>query len=97
MTKFSDEFISKLMHVYPACVDYHNMAIHGDNQLLTALNCMCDETITNEEIIECLEKGEEGRRNLYIKAKRLQEKLDIYFTALTEFEEQNQKAHDLND
>ena len=94
MIKFSDEFISKLMHVYPACVDYHNMAIHGDHQLINALNCMCDETITNEEIIEGLEKGEEGRRNLYIKAKRLQEKLDIYFAALAEFEEQQQDQQD---
>jgi hypothetical protein len=86
MMKFSQEFIDKLIEIYPSCADYHKMAIDGDGQLLNALNCMCDEQISNEDIITCMEKGAEGQHNLYTRAKRLKEREDIYFKALEEFE-----------
>jgi len=86
MIKFSEEFIQKLRSVYPACVDYHKMAIDGDEQLISVLNCMTDDSIDNNTIITCLEKGEEGRHNLYTRAKRLQERDEIYFMALEEWE-----------
>jgi predicted Ser/Thr protein kinase len=86
MIKFSKEFIEQLIQTYPACVEYHKMAMDGDEQLINALNCMSDEKITNIDIIECLEKGEEGKRNLYTRAKRLLEREDIYFKALEQLE-----------
>ena len=86
MIKFSQEFIKKLIEVYPACVDYHKMAIDGSEELISALNCMSDEHISNDDIILELERGPEGIHNIYTRAKRLKEREEIYFMALEEFD-----------
>ena len=90
--KFSEEFIKQLIATYPACVDYHQMAIQNrSEELINALNCMCDEHITNDEIMLDIENGSEGLHNLYTRARRLKEKEQIYFLALEELDKHEGK------
>lgn len=84
---FSTELLELIKKVYPMCPDYTHMAESGDEQLISALNSMCDDDITPDEVVAALEKGEEGRRNLYNKAIRLKDRQAVYFKAMEEYEQ----------
>lgn len=81
---FSNETLQKAMSVFPDFTDLHEYIRMGDEVAITMVSQLSEETFTPFEIIAAFD-NKEKLNNLYSKAKRAAEKIDLYSLMLEDY------------
>lgn len=89
---FSKKLITRIKEVYPDKSDLVTLAESGSDSVITKLNNLSDSDIDIGEIIDLIEQNSnESLQALLYKAKVTKQRLDLFYEALEEFNNYDEK------